>query len=114
MDSKQNTFKSATSCTDTPPVPAGYSLKKQVLKKWIYENGHTQPYVAKRLNLPPEVFKENLTRRVQFNRVQLDALIRLMGAEEAFKVIYFPSDEERTRVFYEVFVDPLKEELRVK
>lgn len=114
MDSKQNTFRSATSCTNTPSVPAGYSLKKQALKKWIYENGHTQPYVAKNLNLPPEVFKENLTGRALFNRAQLDALIRLMGAKEAFKVIYFPSDGERTRVFYEVFVDPLKEELRVK
>lgn len=114
MDSKQNTFKSATNCIEKPSVPTGYSLKKQPLKKWIYENNHTQPYVANHLNLPPEVFKDNLTRRVQFNRVQLDALIRLMGAKEAFKVIYFPSDEERTRIFYEVFVDPLKEELRVK
>lgn len=111
MDSKQNTCKSAENCTETP---LGYSLKKQELKKWIYENGHSQPYVAKRLNLPPEVFKERLTGRVRFDRGQLNSLIKLMGAKEAFKVIYFPTEEERTRVFYEVFVDPLKRELRVK
>lgn len=111
MDLKQNSFKSETNCTENN---VGYSLKKQPLKKWIYENKYTQPYVASRLNLPPDVFKENLTDRVKFNRAQLDALIRLMGAKEAFKVIYFPSDAERTRVFYEVFVDPLKEELRIQ
>lgn len=111
MDSKQNMCKSETNCTETS---AGYSLKKQELKKWIYENGHSQPYVAKQLNMAPEVFKEKLTERAKFNREQLGILIRLMGAKEAFKVIYFSSLEERTRVFYEVFVDPLKRELRIK
>ncbi len=111
MDSKQSTFKSAANCTD---VPLGYSLKKQSLKKWIYENKLTQPYVAKRLNLAPEVFKAKLTERSLFNRAELSALIRLMGAKEAFKVIYFPVMEEKRRVFDEVFVVPLKEELRVR
>ncbi len=28
-----------------------YSLKKKKLKKWIYENNYTLPYVAKRLGI---------------------------------------------------------------
>lgn len=111
MDSRQNIFKSGTNCVDGIQ---GYSLKKQSLKKWIYENKLTQPYVARRMNLAPEVFKERLTARTLFNRAELRELIRLMGAMEAFKVIYFPILEDRLRVFNEVFIAPMKEELRIR
>lgn len=109
MNSKQNTLKSETSCIDEIQ---GYSLKKQTLKKWIYENKLTQPYVARRMKLAPEVFKERLTARALFNRAELRELIWLMGAKEAFEVIYFPALEEKLRVFDEVFVAPLQEEIR--
>ena len=31
--------------------PRGYSLKKRELKKWIYDNGYSQPIIAYYLDL---------------------------------------------------------------
>lgn len=80
-----------------------YSLKKSKLKKWIYRNNFTQPYIAKKLNLSTKEFKEKLTTHALFNKQQITTLIYLMGAEEAFKIIFFPTIEERKKVYLEVF-----------
>ncbi len=81
----------------------GYSLKKAKLKKWIYQNNFTQPYIAKKLNLSTKEFKEKLTTHALFYRQQITTLIYLMGAEEAFKIIFFPTIEERRKVYLQVF-----------
>ena len=51
MDSKQNTLNSTANSTKSIFPADGYSLKKYLLKQWIYANGLTQPYVAKKMNL---------------------------------------------------------------
>lgn len=81
----------------------GYSLKKYLLKKWIYENDHTQPYVARKMGLEPDEFKRKLREREKFNRDQIKSLVYLMGAEAAFNVLYFPSNRKRRKIWWEVF-----------
>jgi len=83
----------------------GYSLKKHSLKKWIYGNGYTQPYVARKLGLSAYEFKRRLRARDKFNRTEIERLVYLMKAEEAFKVIYFPTFKMRERVRQKVFGD---------
>lgn len=83
----------------------GYSLKKHLLKEWIYAHGHTQPYVARRIGVSAEEFKRKLRARERFTRDQIERLVYLMGAEAAFRIIFFPSFRDRRRVWQEVFGD---------
>ena len=48
-------------------------------------------------------FKEKINNKGTFNREQLKALIYLMGAWDAFHVIYFPSKRQRRKVYWQVF-----------
>jgi len=103
MDSRQSTSNSVTTSIK-PLFPAdGYSLKKYLLKKWIYANRLTQPYVAWKMHLSTYEFKRRLREREKFNREEITALVRLMDAEDAFEVIYFPTMKIRRRVWHEVF-----------
>lgn len=101
MTLHQNISESEADSIKTPPD--GYSLKKYRLKKWIYENGHTQPYVARRMNVEPDEFKRKLREREKFGKWQIWGLIKLMHAEEAFYVVYFPSKRKRRQVWKAVF-----------
>ncbi len=105
MASKQNLYASATSSINglDSVLSKGYPLKKSLLKKWIYDNDHTQSYVAKRLGLEPEEFKRKLRELDKFNEEQIKKLVYLMGAEAAFNVIYFPSNRKRKKVWWEAF-----------
>ncbi len=105
MDSKVNTYSSATSCANefNQIFAEGYSLKKTRLKQWIYANNQTQPSVARVLELTADEFKRKLREHEKFDREQLKKLINLLGAENAFNVIYFPSKRFRKKVRWEVF-----------
>ena len=81
----------------------GYPLKKYTLKKWIYRNGYTQPYVARKMDLPPEEFKRKLREREKFNEKQVTSLVKIMDARSAFRVIYFPTRRIRRKVWKKVF-----------
>lgn len=83
--------------------PDGYELNKYLLKKWIYENDHTQPYVAKQLGLTPDEFKRKLREREKFNKEQISRLVYLMEAEAAFNVLVFPSSRKRKKMWWELF-----------
>lgn len=80
-----------------------YALKKRALKRWIYSHGYTQREVAKKLHMTTEKFKRKLSRKEVFNVEQICCLVYLMGAWDAFHVIYFPTFKERSRVYYETF-----------
>ncbi len=105
MDSKANLFVSDTNFLERIAYMSmgGYSLKKSRLKKWIYDNDHTQSFVARKLGLSPSEFKRKLQGKEKFNREQITTLVYLMGAEEAFKVLYFPTSQMRREVWREVF-----------
>lgn len=90
----------------------GYSLKKQKLKKWIYTNGYTQPQIAKWLGISRNEFKKKLNQHELFYKKQIVALIHFMGAYASFQVIYFPTLEERTKVYLEVFGKERKEVMK--
>ena len=81
----------------------GYGLKKKLLKRWIYKNKLTQPNVAQKLNMSVVDFKQTLKEKGTFNAEQIKALVRLMGAWDAFKVLYFSSKRKRRKVYWEVF-----------
>ena len=80
-----------------------HSLKKHSLKKWIYSHGYTQPYLAHKLNVSTKVFKRKLRVHGKFDYEQIKRLILFMGAEDAFKVIYFPTKKRRKEVWWEAF-----------
>ena len=100
MDLQVNSSKSAT---DYIKEESKYSLKKRKLQQWIYLNQLTQPYVARRLGLDPIEFKAMIKDNVPFNREQITRLVQLMGAKDAFRVIYFPTNEQRRAVYKSVF-----------
>ena len=112
MDLRQNISQSETNFIERIILLEGYSLKKYSLKKWIYENGYTQPYVARKLGLHPEDFKQKLREQGKFNEPQIWELIKLMGAEDAFKVLYFPTKQQRREVWWQVFGKYIDQETR--
>ena len=59
--------------------------------------------MARKLNMPVVDFKQTLKEKGTFNAEQIKALVRLMGAWEAFKVLYFSSKRKRRKVYWEVF-----------
>lgn len=81
----------------------GCAVKKSALKSWIYGNGHTQPYVARRLGMDVEDFKDRLRTQKNFSPEQIKKLVYLMGARRAINVILFPSYREKMRVQEETF-----------
>ncbi len=87
----------------------GYSLKKQKLKKWIYEHNRTQPFVARQLGIEKAELIRKLNEREPFNQDQIRALVYLVGAEAAFQMIYFPTLKEKREVFEKAFNQGRKE-----
>ena len=81
----------------------GYSLKKNAMKRWVYKNNLTQPYMARKLHITVSEFKRKLKEREAFDEAQLRCLIYLMGAHSAFYVIYFHTFRERQSIHKEVF-----------
>ena len=103
MDSKQNTLKSTANCTDLAVYPEVYSLKTQILVEWMLRENCPPRYVSSQLGLTEDEFIVKLLLREKFNRQEIRKLIKLMGAEEAFKVLYFPSSVFRQKVWWQVF-----------
>lgn len=105
MASKQSISLSETNCINAVErlMTDGYALKKYKLKKWIYDNDHTQTYVAKALGLSPDEFKRKLREREKFDKDQITSLVYLMGAKSAFEVLFFPSNRKRKKVWWQVF-----------
>jgi hypothetical protein len=90
------------------------TIKKREFKNWIYENGLTQTLAARELHIPLQEMKDKLTNREAFTEEQIRNLVYLMGAVDAFKVMYFPTLKDRLRVEQEVFIgerDERKEKL---
>ena len=103
MELKQETLSSKQKPEQIIFPDVGYPLKKYTLKKWIYRNGYTQPYIARKMDLLPEEFKRKLREREKFNEEQIRSLVKIMDAESAFKVIYFPTKKIRRNVWKKVF-----------
>ena len=53
----------------------GYSLKKRKLKDWIYDNGRTQPYVARKLGITKAELQQKLNEHEPFNEQQIRSLL---------------------------------------
>lgn len=103
MDSRQSTLKSVGLSTDVEFPADGYPLKPFLLKKWVYAKRKTQAFVARKMNLTPEEFSRKLQAGEKFNQTEIRALVKLMGAKNAFNVIFFPTMEIKKMVWQEVF-----------
>lgn len=57
----------------------GYSLKKRKLKDWIYDNGKTQPYMARKLGITKVELQRKLNEHELFNEQQIRSLVHLVG-----------------------------------
>lgn len=107
MDSKQSTFKSETGCAN---AVGEFSLKKGKLKKWIYDNGKTQPFMARKLGITKAELQRKLNEREAFNQKQIRSLVFLVGAEAAIDIIYFPDIKQKRRIWRKTFGRKRKEE----
>ena len=85
------------------PRVEGYSIKTWTMQQWICSNGYTQSHIAKLLGLSTEDFTKKLYEHGKFNEYQVCMLIELMKAQDAFKVLYFPTMKMRRRIYKEVF-----------
>lgn len=82
----------------------GLSIRKQQLIQWIDANNFTQPIIAKRLNMTLQELIDKLNNQEPFTQEQIRDLVYFMGANEAFKVMYFPTLEYKERIWQEVFI----------
>ena len=85
-----------------------FSLKKNVLLKWMYKNGYSKGYMASRLSLPKDEFMWRLQMWEPFDKYQITTLVRIMGAKPAFFSIYFHTGKERREVYAKGFGEELK------
>ena len=99
-DLRVNLFVLGGNCIE---MEQGYALKKRILKRWIYDQGYTQPYIARKLGLFPEQFKRKLRECEIFDRRQIEILVGLMKADAAFQVLYFPTSKQRRQIYGKVF-----------
>ena len=67
----------------------GYSLRINAFFAWLRRSGYTIEYIAERLATTTDDIVLRLRRREKFNERELRILIYLMGAKDAFFVIYF-------------------------
>lgn len=107
MASNQSSCKSAPNCIDST---VGYPLKKRQLKDWIYDNGKTQPYVAKRLGITKDELQRKLNEHELFSVKQIRSLVYLVGAEAVMEIIYFPTLKDKRKVWRKTFGKKRKEE----
>lgn len=71
-------------------------------------------YVAKRLGLTKEEFERKIINREKFNRKELWELIKLMKANNAIFVMYFPTFRFRCAIYFQVFNRELSYEKRIR
>ena len=76
----------------------GVKLKSRALKRVLQRKGYTQSKVVQSLGMSKRTFMSKLYLRQNFNQKEITALIKLVGARAAIKVIWFPSLEEKKRI----------------
>ena len=81
----------------------GYSLRINAFFAWLKRSGYSLKYIAERLETTPSDIVLRLKRREKFNEMGLRILIYILGAKDAFFVIYFPSFRFRKYVYRCVF-----------
>lgn len=90
-----------------------YSLKRNLLLKWMYENGYSKRYIARRLGMDKDEFLWRIDNWEPFEDWQIRRLVKIMSAKAAFYVIYFHTNKQRKEIYRKVFGEELKEEVEV-
>lgn len=79
-------------------IKDGVTLKSRALEKVLKRKGIEQVEVAQFLGMSKRAFAKRLYLRQKFNQIEVTALIKLLGAKSAIKVIWFPTLGEKKRV----------------
>lgn len=79
-------------------IKDGVTLKSRALEKVLKCKGVEQVEVAQFLGMSKRALVKRLYLRQKFNQQEVTALIKLLGAKSAIKVIWFPTLEEKKRV----------------
>mgnify|MGYP005763916259 CR=1 FL=1 len=95
MVSKASISESATGCTD---YSSGLSLNRRALQGWLKRKNMRMVRLAKLLKIPPRELRWKLYKRKKFSRKEITALIYVMGARQAIRVLWFPTIEEKRRI----------------
>lgn len=86
----------------------GYSLRINAFYAWLKRSSYSFEYIADKLEMTPKDIVLMLKRHEKFNETELQTLIYLMGAKDAFFIIYFPSFQFRKYVYRCVFGKEMK------
>ena len=95
MTSKASISKSVIPCID---YSAGLSLKRRALQCWLKRKNMRMGRLAKLLKMPSRKFRWKLYKHKKFSRKEITALIYIMGARQAIRVLWFPTIEEKRRI----------------
>lgn len=95
MDSKASMSKSAILCID---YSSGLSLNRRALQCWLERKNMRMGRLAKLLKIPPRKLRWKLYKNKKFSRKEITALIYVMGARQALRVLWFPTLEEKRRI----------------
>lgn len=97
-----NTYLSATSCTNGIRNRK-FALKYECLEDWMYRNDYSFKELAGMIHIPVTELYRKLWERESFEEEQINRLVDLLTAREAIEVIYFPTMEEKIKVYKLVF-----------
>ena len=95
MDSKASMSKSAIPCID---YSSGLSLNRRALQCWLERKNMRMGRLAKLLKISPRKLRWKLYKNKKFRRKEITALIYVMGAWQALRVLWFPTIEEKRRI----------------
>lgn len=113
MSSKQSILSLQENCTNGQAVQ-GCSLRINAFYLWLNKYGRNIDEVSSRVGITTEEFKQNLIDKKQFTKEQIRTLVYLMGAVEAFHVIYFPSFRLKRKAYKAIFYKKMKVKPRKK
>ncbi|MCM1221024.1 MAG: hypothetical protein NC311_17275 [Muribaculaceae bacterium] len=107
MVSKANSLPLEADCIN---YPNGITLKSRKLKLELKRQGITQGDAARSLGISKYELRYRLNKRQAFCKEEIVALVYLIGAKTALRVIWFPTIGEKERVKRLVWEDKMSYE----
>lgn len=81
----------------------GYSLKKGRVMQFLQEHNFELSDLALKIGISEHELQERLDDWDYWNAEELESIIEFFGASVAYKIIYFPTRNEKAKVGAKVF-----------
>lgn len=91
-----------------------YGLNKRKILQWLKNSEYTLNGLARALKMSKGELGYKIHKKKLLKRREIVRLVYLLGAETAFTFIWFPTIQEKHKVFEEVFVKPMKREFGIR